>query len=156
MVSFGPNAVTRLLIPKSSVDSLPPEGYIIKSASVAFQGDTVSVYAADGVPPNQKVTDVFPPDLPLPNTGLNYGCYALLEELGFGFFQPLDPVIPSSPKFFAYVFVFLISVRFVPSRVSDIFMRLKGTGSILVTRDQSGPFAVGTITLSTPLSLRTS
>ena len=95
--------MTRMVIPGAQVSRLPPEGYIVRAGSLSTGQGFITIFAADGVPPNQKVTDVFPPSLNLPNTGLHYACYALLEQLGFGFFQPLEPFIPVPPNFSKYV-----------------------------------------------------
>lgn len=103
VISLGPTNTTRIVIPQSDMAILKPEGFIVKSDSYNLGKGLITIYAADGVPPNRQITDVFPPDLPVPNTGLNYACYALLEQFGAAFLHPLDPYIPNDVQLTTYV-----------------------------------------------------
>ncbi|KAL6077698.1 60S ribosomal protein L11 [Balamuthia mandrillaris] len=90
ILSFGNTTTTRSLIPFSELQALGSEAFILRSSS-----DTSSfLFVADGnhrsdnysaTTAGQKV-----------NIGAHFGSYALLESLGFGFFHPLKPTIPSS------------------------------------------------------------
>jgi hypothetical protein len=90
------------MITEKDLNSLGAEGFIVRSGTLQVSGGWITVFAADGVAPNPKITDVFPPGQPIPNTGRNYACYALLEKLGFAFLHPLQPHIPSPPSYDVY------------------------------------------------------
>lgn len=94
VIALGPSNITRSVIPLSTMSTLRPEGYILRSAQQNLGNGLITILAADGVPPNRQVTDVFPANQAPPNTGLHYACYALLEQFGAAFLHPLDPYIP--------------------------------------------------------------
>lgn len=103
VISLGASNTTSLVISPFSVAALSPESYILAAAQKNLGQGPITIYAANGVPPNRKVTDVFPADQNVPNTGLHYACYALLERFGAAFLHPLDPYIPESVVLSTYV-----------------------------------------------------
>lgn len=141
---------------------LKPEGYIVASSSRDLGNGVITIYAADGVPPNRQVTDVFPPDVPTPNTGLHYACYALLEQFGAAFLHPLDPFIPSDVKLSTYVS--LASPHDLKGNCpafsnpkSSCLCTTASLVSVFFRKSPlSGPFAAGTTILSILWTLRTS
>ena len=85
-LGFGDTYTTRQLIPQADVRALGSEAFLVR----AEERSGVTFAAADG-------------NLPSPdrhqlgiNTGLLYGAYALLEELGMAFLHPLEPTLPST------------------------------------------------------------
>jgi hypothetical protein len=83
VLAFGNTATTRRLIPETERASLDYEGFIVRSGT---SGGT-RILVADGQPG--------PPSMDCGNRGLAFGTYALLEELGFSFLHPLEPILPS-------------------------------------------------------------
>lgn len=76
ILALGPTVITDVAVSRAEIDSLPPEGYILAGGTY----DGAKVLAAVG-----------PDDL-----GTQYAVYALLEELGFGFFHPEETFVPES------------------------------------------------------------
>jgi hypothetical protein len=84
ILSFGDTQTTRNLIRKAELDSLGSEGFIVRSG-VAGGHPTI---VTDGNPPRPDRYRLGA------NIGASYGAYALLEELGFAFLHPLQPLVP--------------------------------------------------------------
>ncbi len=74
--ALGPTMLSDLLVPEEELASLPSQGYILSDGF--YQGSRV--YVALG-------SD---------DLGTQYGVYALLEMLGFGFFHPEEIYVPAS------------------------------------------------------------
>lgn len=88
IISFGDTTATRKLVGEAELEALGSEGFIVRSGKVRGR----KAIAADGNPPDP---DRYGLGI---NAGLSFGSYALLEELGFAFLHPLQPVIPASLK----------------------------------------------------------
>ncbi len=81
-IGFGDTEITRALIERSELETVGDEGYVLRSGSVGEANPAIAV-DAEGMARNE-----------VSNVGTNYGVYALLEELGFGFLHPLEPTPP--------------------------------------------------------------
>lgn len=83
ILSFGNTASTQTIIPDSELTSLGSEGFIIRSGTIG----ECPLVATNG-------NEMIPNSYGFGNIGLAFGCYALLEQLGFHFLHPLAPVFP--------------------------------------------------------------
>ena len=86
IISLGDTTATRKLIGAAELEALGSEGFIVRSGKVRGR----RAIAADGNPPSP---DRYGLGI---NAGLSFGSYALLEELGFAFLHPLEPIVPRS------------------------------------------------------------
>lgn len=84
VLSFGDTSVTRALIPRAELAEQGSEGFVVRSGS--FKGRPAIAAAGNAPSPDRYALGL--------NTGLSYASYALLEELGFAFLHPLQPMIP--------------------------------------------------------------
>lgn len=85
VLSFGDTAATARVIDPAERAALEPEGFLVESATIA----DAKIFAVWG----RGLED---DALTQGNLGLSFGAYALLEELGFAFLHPLQPVVPPS------------------------------------------------------------
>lgn len=92
VVSLGDCWQTEQLIPASLLSTVGPEGYCVQSAS--HGNGTVQAIAANG---NAAPAT---PYAQFVNAGLLHASFALFEELGFGFFHPLQPLVPTELAFY--------------------------------------------------------
>ena len=88
ILSFGNATYANTLISSSELESLGPEGFIVRSGAPS---SGVTLFAANGNP-----LDDMRPFKTWNNIGLHFGAYQLLKELGFGFLHPLQQLIPRS------------------------------------------------------------
>lgn len=86
LLSFGLTTTSQRLIPPSELEKVPLEGFILRSET----NGTVTTLATNG---NLHHSSKFRWGSSI---GAAYGAYALLEELGFGFLHPLEPLIPET------------------------------------------------------------
>ncbi|MEZ6183660.1 MAG: hypothetical protein R3F62_01465 [Planctomycetota bacterium] len=78
VIGIGTTAATQALISPTEVAQLASEGYVLRAED--RQGSRWIAAAGEAGHPIATL----------------YGAYALLEELGFGFLHPLEPVLPQS------------------------------------------------------------
>ena len=88
VISFGDTAVTRALIDPRELRPLGSEGFIVRSGT--YRGRPAIAAAGNPQSPDRYGLAA--------KNGLLYGSYALLEELGFAFLHPLQPVVPERIK----------------------------------------------------------
>lgn len=81
VIGFGDTTVSRLLIRRSQVTALGPEGFVI----AGDEAGGTRFYAAWGNA-RRGATDAV--------IGNGFAAFALLEKLGFAFLQPLAPTVP--------------------------------------------------------------
>jgi hypothetical protein len=78
LIAIGASTARNTIVSDAEVGALPSEGYVLRSGSVfAANAGAVDAIVVDG-------------------PGVSFGAYALLEQLGFGFFHPLAAVIPTA------------------------------------------------------------
>jgi hypothetical protein len=92
VISCGTTTTSKLLLDYTALSAAGPEAFSIAASSALDGFGGVSAYAADGNAPF-----VWPVKFASnPPLGAYYGCYALLEELGYAFLHPFQPVIPDT------------------------------------------------------------
>eukprot|EP00043_Microstomoeca_roanoka_P012301 m.118520 g.118520 ORF g.118520 m.118520 type:complete len:806 (+) comp15451_c2_seq1:171-2588(+) len=88
----GNTSLSRSVISDAEINSLNPEGYIIRSVSSTGNGHVV---AARGQSPLPLSSD--PHYQNMTARGSIFACYAALQQLGFAFLHPLRVEMPLSP-----------------------------------------------------------
>ncbi len=84
LISIGDTTTSRRLIAPAELEPLGSEGFVVRSGKLNGR----CAIATDG---NPRITGGYRGD---GDAGTAYGAYALLEELGFAFLHPLQPIIP--------------------------------------------------------------
>lgn len=87
VVSVGKTATRDALLTADELAQLDAEAFVLRSSRSRIPGATLLV--ADG---NEQGK----PEYRFDSVGAAYGAYALLEELGFAFLHPLEPLAPAA------------------------------------------------------------
>jgi hypothetical protein len=90
VITIGNTTLSRSIVSDAEVAAAGPDGFVVRVSRIG----AIQVIAANGNGPDPYKNTMLSSNLYQVPTGRHYAAFAILEKLGFGWFHPLQPVIP--------------------------------------------------------------